>query len=219
MSKYLIEVKKLKKNFDHRNGQIKVFQDVNLGIKTGELVALVGPSGSGKSSFLHLLSLLDQPSSGKVLFLDKDSKNFNENQKNEIRRKKISIIFQDNNLLSDFTAIENVLMPLIIRGENYKKSFEKAWNKLSNWSKRCYLTSKAPGNESNKPSSGFPKEFESIAPDFVTNEKGLKNFAVISIKIERIEWLFLASQGHRRAIFKIDRKNSKINISSQWLIP
>ena len=130
MSKYLIEVKKLKKNFDHRNGQIKVFQDVNLGIKTGELVALVGPSGSGKSSFLHLLSLLDQPSSGKVLFLDKDSKNFNENQKNEIRRKKISIIFQDNNLLSDFTTIENVLMPLIIRGENYRSSFEKAKNVL-----------------------------------------------------------------------------------------
>mgnify|MGYP003312374175 FL=1 len=96
---------------------------------------------------------------------------------------------------------------------------EKAWNKLSNWSKRCYLTSKAPGSESHKPSSGFPKEFESIAPDCVTSEKGLKNFAVISIKIERIEWLFLASQGHRRAIFKIDRKNSKINISSQWLIP
>jgi len=130
MSKYLIEVKKLKKTFDHRNGQIKVFQDVNLGIKAGELVALVGPSGSGKSSFLHLLSLLDKPSAGKILLSGKDSKNFDENQKDQIRRKKISIIFQDNNLLSDFTALENVLMPLIIRGENYKKSLEKAKNVL-----------------------------------------------------------------------------------------
>ena len=130
MSKYLIEVKKLKKTFDHRNGQIKVFQNVDLKIKSGELVALVGPSGSGKSSFLHLLSLLDKPSAGKILLSGKDSKNFDENQKDQIRRKKISIIFQDNNLLSDFTALENVLMPLIIRGENYKKSFEKAKNIL-----------------------------------------------------------------------------------------
>ena len=130
MNKYLIEVKNLKKTFDHRNGQIKVFQDVNLGIKPGELVALVGPSGSGKSSFLHLLSLLDKPSAGKVLFLGKDSKNFNENKKDQIRREKISIIFQDNNLLSDFTTVENVLMPLIIRGENYKSSFKKAKNIL-----------------------------------------------------------------------------------------
>jgi len=130
MSSYLIEVKKLKKTFDHRNGQIKVFKDVNLGIKPGELVALVGPSGSGKSSFLHLLSLLDKPSAGKILFLGKDSKNFDENKKDQIRREKISIIFQDNNLLSDFTTVENVLMPLIIRGENYKTSFEKAKNIL-----------------------------------------------------------------------------------------
>ena len=130
MSKYLIEVKKLKKTFDHKNGQIKVFQDVNLGIKVGELVALVGPSGSGKSSFLHLLSLLDKPSAGKILLFGKDSENFDENQKDTIRRKKISIIFQNNNLLFDFTTIENVLMPLIIRGENYKTSFEKAKNVL-----------------------------------------------------------------------------------------
>ncbi len=130
MSKYLIEVKKLKKTFNHKNGQIKVFQNVDLKIKSGELVALVGPSGSGKSSFLHLLSFLDKPSAGKILFLGKDYKNFDEKQKDQIRRKKISIIFQNNNLLSDFTTIENVLMPLIIRGENYKKSFEKAKNIL-----------------------------------------------------------------------------------------
>jgi len=130
MNKYLIEVKKLKKTFDHKNGQIKVFQNVDLKIKSGELVALVGPSGSGKSSFLHLLSFLDKPTAGKILFLGKDYKNFDEKQKDQIRRKKISIIFQNNNLLSDFTTIENVLMPLIIRGENYKKSFEKAKNIL-----------------------------------------------------------------------------------------
>jgi len=130
MSKYLVEVKNLKKDFEHKNGKIKIFHDVNLGIKPGELVALVGPSGSGKSSFLHLLSLLDKPTAGKIYFLGKDSKNFSENRKDEIRRRNISLIFQDNNLLSDFTTIENVLMPLIIRGESYKSSHNKAKNIL-----------------------------------------------------------------------------------------
>ena len=69
---------------------------------------------------------MDSPTSGQIIFLGKNSKNFSENQKNQIRQKKISIIFQDNNLLSDFTTVENVLMPLIIRGENYKTSLNKA---------------------------------------------------------------------------------------------
>ena len=131
MSKYLIELKNVKKNFSHKNGTIELFKNVNLNIKKGELIALVGPSGSGKSSLLYILSLLDVPTAGKVIIYDKDSKNFNKIQKQEIRRKKISIIFQDNNLLSDFTTIENVLMPLIIREEKHKSSLLKAKKILS----------------------------------------------------------------------------------------
>ena len=126
MNKYLIELKKLKKNFNHENVKIELFKNVNLGIKKGELIALVGPSGSGKSSLLHILSLLDKPTSGKIVINGKDSKTFNEHQKKEIRRKKISIIFQDNNLLSDFTTIENVLMPLMIRDEDKENATNKA---------------------------------------------------------------------------------------------
>ncbi len=122
MNKILIEATKIKKNFSHKNGEIKVFKDVNLKIKTGDLVALVGPSGSGKSSFLHMLAMLDTPTSGNIFFLGKNLKNYSEEEKNDLRRRKISIIFQDNNLLSDFTTEENVLMPLIIRGDEFKTS-------------------------------------------------------------------------------------------------
>ena len=118
MNKILIETINLKKTYQHSNGNITLFENLNLKIKQGELVALVGPSGSGKSSLLHLLALLDEPTKGDIKINDIPTKKFTEENKDETRRKNISIIFQDNNLLNDFTAIENVMMPLIIKGKN-----------------------------------------------------------------------------------------------------
>ena len=129
MNKILLETINLKKTYEHVNGNITLFNNLNLKIKCGDLIALVGPSGSGKSSLLHLLALLDDPTKGKILLNNKETKNLTDSQKDEIRRKNISIIFQDNNLLTDFTAIENVMMPLIIKGENNVKILEKA-NKI-----------------------------------------------------------------------------------------
>jgi ABC-type lipoprotein export system ATPase subunit len=126
MNKILLETINLKKTYEHINGNIILFKNINLKIKRGDLIALVGPSGSGKSSLLHLLALLDEPTSGKILINNKDTKNLSENKKDEIRRDNISIIFQDNNLLTDFTAIENVMMPLVIKGISNKNTLEKA---------------------------------------------------------------------------------------------
>ncbi len=126
MNKILIEAINLKKSYKHINGSIPLFDNFNVKIKEGELVALVGPSGSGKSSLLYLLALLDEPSGGKIIINNQKTNVFSDYQKDELRRKTISIIFQDNNLLSDFTTIENVMMPLIIRGEKGFKTSEKA---------------------------------------------------------------------------------------------
>jgi len=126
MSKILLETINLKKTYDHKNGTINLFDNVNIRINRGDLIALVGPSGSGKSSFLHLLALLDDPTKGKILLKNKDTKDFSDEEKDQARRKNISIIFQDNNLLTDFTALENVIMPLIIKGEKTNTSIEKA---------------------------------------------------------------------------------------------
>ncbi len=117
MSKILIETSNLKKSFEHMNNSFTLFDNFSIKIKEGELVALVGPSGSGKSSLLHLLALLDDPSKGKIKINTQDTLILSNEQKDELRRKNISIIFQDNNLLTDFTAIENVKMPLIINHE------------------------------------------------------------------------------------------------------
>ena len=126
MNKILLETINIKKAYEHINGNIILFNNLNLKIKQGDLIALVGSSGSGKSSLLHLLALLDNPSKGKILINNKEVSSLNESQKDEIRRKNISIIFQDNNLLSDFTALENVMMPLLIKGENEKDILSKA---------------------------------------------------------------------------------------------
>ena len=126
MSKILIETINLRKTYQHFSGNITLFNNLNLKIKRGDLVALVGPSGSGKSSLLHLLALLDEPTRGDIKINDIFTKKFTDEKKDETRRKNISIIFQENNLLNDFTAIENVMMPLIINGENLHNAKKNA---------------------------------------------------------------------------------------------
>ena len=126
MNKTLIETVNLKKTYKHLNGNITLFKDLNLKIKHGDLVALVGPSGSGKSSLLHLFALLDEPTKGEIKINDISIEKFEEEKKDELRRNNISIIFQDNNLLTDFTAIENVMMPLLIKGNNIENAKAKA---------------------------------------------------------------------------------------------
>ena len=123
------EVTNLKKSFKNTNGSITLFDNFNIKIKEGELVALVGPSGSGKSSLLHILALLDEPSKGKISINRKEIKDLSDIQKDKLRQETISIIFQDNNLLTDFTAKENIMMPLVIKDENENIILEKV-NKI-----------------------------------------------------------------------------------------
>ena len=126
MSNLIVETLNLKKTYKHSNENITLFNQLNIKIKRGELVALVGPSGSGKSSLLHLLALLDEPSKGNIKINDISTNKLKDEEKDKIRREKISIIFQDNNLLNDFTAIENVMMPLLIKNINKEEAKSRA---------------------------------------------------------------------------------------------
>ena len=126
MTKHILQVKNLSKKYKHKDNYIDLFKNVNLNIGKGSLIALTGPSGSGKSSFLHILALLDSPTNGKIIINNNETKDLKDVEKDSLRSKNISIIFQDNNLLSDFTAIENVMMPLIIKGEKISLIVKKA---------------------------------------------------------------------------------------------
>ena len=150
MNNEIIKLSKISKKFSGSHRDIIVLKNVNLKINKGELVSLTGPSGSGKSTLLHIIALLDQPTSGEVFFKKRSFSKSNDNEKDLVRKKGISIIYQQNNLLSDFTALENVLIPLVNNGYSWKESKKKATKVLSlvNLSKRLnHFPSELSGGE------------------------------------------------------------------------
>ena len=140
MSKPFIKIEKLNKQFETSNSTIQVLKDINLNLDSGKIIAITGPSGSGKSTLLHIIALLDKPTAGEVFFNKKSFSKSNDVEKDSIRKSKISIIYQQNNLLNDFNAIENVSIPLVNNGFSWNESIKKAKKILSlvNLSKRIY---------------------------------------------------------------------------------
>ena len=119
----LITLKKITKNF-FNNKKISVLKKIDYSFKKGKVYSIMGPSGSGKSTLLNILSMIDKPTSGS-LSINNIIINFSKTVDNDkIRSKKIGIIYQQNNLLSDFTALENVYLARLAVDNNKKKSVE-----------------------------------------------------------------------------------------------
>ena len=124
MNKKII-LKNISKKYS-TNANIKVLNDLNFSFVQGKIYSVVGPSGSGKSTLLNLLSLIDTPTAGSIEILN-NKINFKEKIKNDIlRSEKIGIIYQDKNLLSDFTALENVYLPRLLLTNDKSKSILEA---------------------------------------------------------------------------------------------
>jgi ABC-type lipoprotein export system ATPase subunit len=140
MNNEIIKLQNISKIFSGTGKNIQVLKNINLTIKSGEIVSLTGPSGSGKSTLLHIIALLDKPTSGEVFFKNKSFSNSADNEKDTVRKKGISIIYQQNNLLSDFNALENVIIPLVNNGYGWSEAKERSIKILSevNLSKRLY---------------------------------------------------------------------------------
>ena len=121
----IIELKSLTKVY--KNGmEFRALDTANLRIKRGEFVAIVGPSGSGKSTLMHLIGLLDTPSFGTLLIDGRDVTKISDKERSEMRNRMLGFVFQYHHLLPDFTALENVIMPLLIAGKNRKEAEETA---------------------------------------------------------------------------------------------
>jgi lipoprotein-releasing system ATP-binding protein len=111
-------------------GDVQVFENIDLLVRPGERLALTGESGTGKSTLLHLLGLLDEPSGGRIFYGDSEVTALDLDQRADVRNRQVGFVWQENTLLPEFSALENVAMPLRIRGVSSREAGERAAERL-----------------------------------------------------------------------------------------
>ncbi|MBW2404632.1 MAG: ABC transporter ATP-binding protein, partial [Deltaproteobacteria bacterium] len=116
MTDPLVTVQNVTKTFEHEGRSLQVLKGIDLQIDRGEMVTIVGPSGAGKSTLLHLIGTLDLPTEGRILYGGRDVTRLGSLELAEFRNRSIGFVFQFHHLLPEFTALENVMMPGLIRG-------------------------------------------------------------------------------------------------------
>lgn len=126
MSDQIISIENMIKQYGYGRKSLVVLKEISLSINRGEIVSVVGPSGAGKSTLLNCIGCLDSFQSGKLVISGKDVSRFNIEELSGFRNRRMGFIFQSNNLLPEFTALENVMMPLMIRRTGSRKAKQSA---------------------------------------------------------------------------------------------
>jgi lipoprotein-releasing system ATP-binding protein len=127
----VLRVESLQKVFTSGSQKIFPLDGIDLSVERGELIAIIGPSGAGKSTLLHLLAALDTPTNGEVYFAGNSLRSFSEAELAEYRNRNVGLVWQRHHLLPDFTAAENVAMPLLVQGKPLGPALRDAADRLS----------------------------------------------------------------------------------------
>ena len=129
----LYRVTDLWKSYSNGTRKVEVLKGIDLSVHYGESIAITGPSGVGKSTLMHILGLLDRPVSGQILLDGQDVLRLGENERARVRNKRVGFVFQFFQLLPEFSALENVIMPGLIAGEREKELKSRARSFLTRW--------------------------------------------------------------------------------------
>ncbi|HHT7628636.1 lipoprotein-releasing ABC transporter ATP-binding protein LolD [Pasteurella multocida] len=131
MKSHLLHCQHITKYYQEGSQQTQVLKDVSFSMQAGELVAIVGSSGSGKSTLLHVLGGLDQPTSGEVFIQNQSLQKINANQLAKLRNQYLGFVYQFHHLMADFSALENVMMPMLIGKQNKSEAQDRAEKMLT----------------------------------------------------------------------------------------
>ena len=221
----LIEIKNLVKQYDSHK-KIKILNKINFSFKKGKVYSLVGPSGSGKSTLLNLLSLIDRPSSGYIKISNKNINFLDTSINDELRANKIGIIYQDNNLLSDFNALENVYLARLSIDNNKNKAIEDSKKIIKNLglSNRLeHFPSELSGGEMQRIAIArallnSPEIILADEPTGSLDFRNAKEVYKILFKLKRFDRLIIFATHNRyfanMADCKIELIGGKINVSN-----
>lgn len=153
MDKVLLELKEVVKSFDTPRGKLEILKGVNLTIKKGEKISIVGPSGVGKTTLLNIIGTLDKPSSGELYFLGEKINFTDEEKLSQLRKEKIGFIFQLHYLMPEFSVLENIILPGLISNwdkENCKRRAEELLRKFHLLERKDHKPSQLSGGERQK---------------------------------------------------------------------
>ena len=150
MSDMVLDCRKVCKKFADGEGEISVLENIDLQVYAGESVSITGPSGAGKSTLLYCLAGLDEVDAGDISLCGERFSTVGEERRSYLRNKQLGFVYQFHYLLPEFSAVENVAMPLLIAGRNYKKGIEEATfmlDRVGLFSRRNHRPSELSGGE------------------------------------------------------------------------
>lgn len=145
-----VEIIKLYKTFQNGNTEVEVLRNINLTVKNGEFVSIMGPSGSGKSTLLYIMGGLDKPSSGTVKVNNIDLASLNDKDESSMRRNDIGFIFQFYNLIPNLTVEENIMLPILLdnkKCKKYKDQLEEVLNDVGLYERRHFRPKEISGGQ------------------------------------------------------------------------
>ena len=221
-----LKISNLSKSYDDNSEKIQVLKNLNLSLSDNKLIALLGPSGSGKSTLLHLLALLDKPDNGSIFFDKIDLVKISDEEKTIYRRNAISIVYQNNNLISDLTALENVLIANLCKTQNKGEAHKLAEQILKSFgleSRMNHYPYQLSGGEQQRVAiaRAIINNPKIIIADELTGNLDKKNSDLILnylIKLKQPGRLILIATHNRELANKMDLRltllNGNVNIKS-----